>query len=60
MYTLQALFMAHGPAFKVNHTVPEFENIELYNLMTGKSADVFCFFIFLTITYLKKLKKAPV
>ena len=53
MYTLQALFMAHGPAFKVNHTVPEFENIELYNLMTGKSADVFCFFIFLTITYLK-------
>ena len=60
MYTLQALFMAHGPAFKVNHTVPEFENIELYNLMTGKSADVFLLFYFLNNNIFKKFKKAPV
>jgi hypothetical protein len=30
---LQAYFMAYGPAFKQQHEVPPFENIELYNLM---------------------------
>ena len=32
----QALFLAHGPAFKTNYTTEPFENIELYNLMAGK------------------------
>lgn len=33
---LQALFVAHGPAFKSGVEVEPFENIELYNLMAGK------------------------
>ncbi|XP_033738206.1 uncharacterized protein LOC117325827 isoform X2 [Pecten maximus] len=32
--SMQALFLAHGPAFNLNLTVKPFENIELYNLMT--------------------------
>lgn len=31
---MHAFFLAHGPAFKSGITVPAFENIQLYNLMT--------------------------
>ena len=30
---MHAFFLAHGPAFKSGITVPDFENIQLYNLM---------------------------
>uniref|UniRef100_A0A672HH94 Ectonucleotide pyrophosphatase/phosphodiesterase 1 n=1 Tax=Salarias fasciatus TaxID=181472 RepID=A0A672HH94_SALFA len=33
----QAIFIGYGPAFKVKTVVPPFENIELYNVMCGKS-----------------------
>lgn len=32
--SMQALFLAHGPAFKQNMTTYPFENIELYNMMS--------------------------
>lgn len=32
---LQAMFLAHGPGFKQNYSSQPFENIELYNLMSG-------------------------
>ncbi|XP_069126683.1 uncharacterized protein [Argopecten irradians] len=32
--SMQALFLAHGPGFKVNYTTKPFENIELYNMMS--------------------------
>lgn len=34
---LQAIFIGYGPGFKSTTVVPTFENIELYNLMCGKS-----------------------
>lgn len=33
---LQSLFVAQGPSFKNQLEIEPFENIELYNLMTGK------------------------
>lgn len=33
--SIQALFLAHGPAFRQEVEVKPFENIELYNLMSG-------------------------
>ena len=35
MVYFQALFLAYGPSFKQNMKIEPFENIELYNLMTG-------------------------
>uniref|UniRef100_A0A7N6F672 SMB domain-containing protein n=1 Tax=Anabas testudineus TaxID=64144 RepID=A0A7N6F672_ANATE len=32
-FCLQTIFVGHGPSFKFQKTVPEFENIELYNVM---------------------------
>ncbi|XP_064625490.1 ectonucleotide pyrophosphatase/phosphodiesterase family member 3-like isoform X2 [Lineus longissimus] len=32
--SMEALFVAHGPSFKINYTVEPFLNIELYNLLT--------------------------
>lgn len=32
----QATFTAYGPSFKQNEVIGVFDNIELYNLMTGK------------------------
>lgn len=29
--------MGHGPSFKFQKRVPEFENIELYNVMCGEN-----------------------
>lgn len=40
-YHSQAIFLAHGPAFKENFTASPFENIELYNLMSGKLNNAF-------------------
>lgn len=34
---LQAIFIGYGPGFKYNTDVPPFENIEVYNLMCGKT-----------------------
>uniref|UniRef100_A0A7N8YLT3 SMB domain-containing protein n=1 Tax=Mastacembelus armatus TaxID=205130 RepID=A0A7N8YLT3_9TELE len=31
--SMRTIFMGHGPSFKFQKTVPEFENIELYNVM---------------------------
>ena len=31
---MRALFIAHGPAFKQNLTVPEFNNVDVYSLLT--------------------------
>lgn len=42
---LQTIFIGHGPSFKFQKMVPEFENIELYNVMCGKNH----FFIFFWI-----------
>lgn len=33
---LQAIFIAHGPAFKKKHVTQPFENIQLYSLMCGE------------------------
>lgn len=30
--------MGHGPGFKFKKRVPEFENIELYNVMCGENS----------------------
>ena len=35
MLVFQSLFLAYGPAFQQQLTVDPFDNIELYNLMTG-------------------------
>jgi predicted AlkP superfamily pyrophosphatase or phosphodiesterase len=32
---MRALFIAHGPAFKHGLTVPEFDNVDVYPLLTG-------------------------
>lgn len=32
---MHALFLAHGPSFKQNYTVPPFQNVEVYNLLAG-------------------------
>lgn len=34
---MQTIFMGHGPSFKFQKRVPEFENIELYNVMCGEN-----------------------
>lgn len=39
-FSLQTIFIGHGPSFKFQNRVPEFENIELYNVMCGESARV--------------------
>uniref|UniRef100_A0A3Q3JT22 Ectonucleotide pyrophosphatase/phosphodiesterase 2 n=1 Tax=Monopterus albus TaxID=43700 RepID=A0A3Q3JT22_MONAL len=31
--SMRTIFMGHGPSFRFQKTVPEFENIELYNVM---------------------------
>ncbi|XP_071118759.1 uncharacterized protein [Haliotis cracherodii] len=31
--TMHALFLAYGPAFNINITIPGFDNIEVYNMM---------------------------
>jgi len=46
----QAIFLAHGPAFRENFTASPFENIELYNLMSGKS--IYDMKLFDTVIYL--------
>uniref|UniRef100_A0A3Q3JSX3 SMB domain-containing protein n=1 Tax=Monopterus albus TaxID=43700 RepID=A0A3Q3JSX3_MONAL len=33
--SMRTIFMGHGPSFRFQKTVPEFENIELYNVMKG-------------------------
>lgn len=33
---MQTIFIGHGPSFKFQKRVPEFENIELYNIMCGE------------------------
>ena len=33
---LQALFVGYGPSFKNGETVQAFENIELYNMISGE------------------------
>lgn len=38
---LQTIFVGHGPSFKFQKTVPEFENIELYNVMCGENTFIF-------------------
>ncbi len=35
LLSMRAVFIAHGPAFKDNVTIPSFLNIELYNTMAG-------------------------
>lgn len=35
--------MGHGPSFKFKKRVPEFENIELYNVMCGENI-IICLF----------------
>lgn len=37
LQTLQAIFIGYGPGFKYNTVVDPFENIEVYNLMCGKT-----------------------
>lgn len=44
--------MGHGPSFKFKKRVPEFENIELYNVMCGEIGSV--------IVFCKLIGKAPV
>lgn len=39
----QTIFMGHGPNFKFKNRVPEFENIELYNVMCGENI-IICLF----------------
>lgn len=44
------MFLAHGPGFKQNYSSQPFENIELYNLMSGMFLLHFpfdCLFFFL-------------
>ena len=36
---LQALFVGYGPAFKNGQTVEAFENIELYNMISGENIE---------------------
>lgn len=33
--------MGHGPSFKFQKKVPEFDNIELYNVMCGENIGIF-------------------
>ena len=35
-HLFQAIFIAHGPAFKKGYVADGFANIELYNLMCGE------------------------
>lgn len=39
-FCMQTIFMGYGPSFKFQKRVPEFENIELYNVMCGEDAEV--------------------
>ena len=41
---MQTIFMGHGPSFKFQKSVPEFENIELYNVMCGENIIIVCLF----------------
>lgn len=36
--SFQSIFLASGPSFQFNMTIEPFENIELYNLLTGKAS----------------------
>ncbi len=42
---IQAIFQAHGPAFKKNYTPEAFDNIHLYSLMCGRYCMVHVFYI---------------
>uniref|UniRef100_A0A672FPT1 SMB domain-containing protein n=1 Tax=Salarias fasciatus TaxID=181472 RepID=A0A672FPT1_SALFA len=35
--SMRTIFLGHGPSFKFRTMVPEFENIELYNVMCGET-----------------------
>ena len=50
LFLFQAFFVAYGPAFKHQHTVPPFENIEIYNLLTGLFYTKFCW-VFKSMIY---------
>lgn len=43
VFCAQTIFIGHGPNFKFQKRVPEFENIELYNIMCGEDDFLFCF-----------------
>lgn len=36
VFPLQAIFLAHGPAFKEGYLAPAFDNIQIYNLLCGE------------------------
>lgn len=36
-FCFQTIFLGYGPTFKFKTKVPAFENIELYNVMCGKT-----------------------
>lgn len=42
---MQTIFVGHGPSFKFQKMVPEFENIELYNVMCGEYTLILSLFL---------------
>ena len=42
MFPPQAIFIAHGPAFRKGYVSGPFANIEPYNLMCGELTSVYC------------------
>lgn len=44
-FHFQTIFLGYGPTFKFKTKVPAFENIELYNVMCGKTYFVFLILI---------------